>query len=143
MKTPDGSMDGKPSEGSAKAAVPQAACQARTALFMSPPYHLGKTSSKVSGAEDTGSDVPNDTQYTSPDCAIDSSGKVGGNGTTLSARDGRHGAACSNGPWESAGGKCNKRGRPPGLNHEFDMGARRRGGTTVPVKVKFLAVERG
>jgi hypothetical protein len=130
MKTADGSMDGKPSEGSAKAA----ACQARTALFVSPPYHLGKTSSKVSGAEDTGSDVPNDTQYTSPDCAIDSSGKVGGNSTTLSARDGRHGAACSNGPWESAGGKYNKRGRPQGLNHECDMGTRRRGGTTVPVK---------
>ncbi|CAK9259465.1 unnamed protein product [Sphagnum jensenii] len=134
MKTADGSMDGKPSEGSAKAA----ACQARTALFVSPPYHLGKTSSKVSGAEDTGSDVPNDTQYTSPDCAIDSSGKVGGNSTTLSARDGRHGAACSNGPWESAGGKYNKRGRPQGLNHECDMGTRRRGGTTLPVKLNVM-----
>ncbi|CAK9879474.1 unnamed protein product [Sphagnum jensenii] len=92
------------------AAVPQAAggCQARAALFVSPPYHLGKTSSKISNAaeETIASEMPS--ACPSQGMATNSSGgQVGGgnssSGTPFSARDGQHGAA-SNGLWESAGG---------------------------------------
>ncbi|CAM6059623.1 unnamed protein product [Sphagnum tenellum] len=90
------------------AAVPQAAggCQARAALFVSPPYHLGKTSSKISNAaeETIASEMPS--ACPSQGMATNSSGgQVGGGnssgGTPFSARDGQHGAA-SNGLWESA-----------------------------------------
>ncbi|CAK9232304.1 unnamed protein product [Sphagnum jensenii] len=89
------------------AAVPQAAggCQARAALFVSPPYHLGKTSSKISNAaeETIASEMPS--ACPSQGMATNSSGgQVGGgnssSGTPFSARDGQHGAA-SNGLFAS------------------------------------------
>jgi hypothetical protein len=131
------------------AAVPQAAggCQARAALFVSPPYHLGKTSSKISNAaEETfasemASACPSQGMATNS-----SSGQLGGgnssSGTPFSARDGQHGAAaCSNGLWESAGGKYNKRGRSQGFHHESDTGNRRgRGTTMVTMKVSHWSL---
>ncbi len=131
------------------AEVPQAAggCQARAALFVSPPYHLGKTSSKISNAaeETFASEMPS--ACPSQGMATNSSsGQVGGgnssSGAPFSTRDGQHGAA-SNGLWESAGGKYNKRGRSQGFHHESGTGGRRgRGTTMVTMKVSHWSLQR-
>lgn len=94
-------------------------CQARTALFVSPPYHLGKSSS----SEVVPGDLLN-SEYRTQDCTKDRSGGVGCySSLPTSAQDGREVAAtCSTGISEAAGGKCTKQ-QSHGLTHEYHTGS--------------------
>jgi hypothetical protein len=108
-------------------------CQARTALFVSPPYHLGKSSS----SEVVPGDLLN-SEYCTQDCSNDRSGGVGCySSLPTSAQDGREvAAACSTGIHEAAGGKCTKQ-QSHGLTHEYHTGSIQWADSEQATKVNF------
>lgn len=132
QEKPAGASEFNSNDASSKPAVLQA-CQARTALFMSPPYKLGKLSNKVLNPENPRSKAWMDSNNQSQECATDSSGGGGGS-SSFSGRDDKQGGACGSAPRENAGGKFNKRGRSHGSNQEYNTRTRRDLGVQ-PLKV--------
>jgi hypothetical protein len=119
-----GVSDAVVGEKSSKSGSLQPSCQARTALFASPPR--SKLGTKVDG-DVSRSDSRPIRGTESRECTTDSD--VGVGVVVFSGRDGSQGGACGFTPRESAGGKFNKRGRSHGSGGEYSIGSRRESGT--------------
>jgi len=119
----EGGGEASMGEKSSKSGGLQPSCQARTALFASPPS--SKLGNKVDADVSRG-DSRKSRENESRECTTDS---VGGGGGGFSGRDGSQAGACGIAPREVVGGKWNKRGRSHGSGGEYSSGSRRENGS--------------